>query len=76
MKQAIRTLGNRIDLLYREIDIAEKSMEEPEMNCEIEFAMNDIANFQREIKELQEAIEILNNHQFSTNEKSHHRNIN
>lgn len=63
MKQAIKTLGNRIDLLYREIDIAEKSMEEPEMNCEIEFAMNDIANFQREIEELQEAIQILNNHQ-------------
>lgn len=38
-------------------------MEEPEMNCEIEFAMNDIANFQREIEELQEAIRILNNHQ-------------
>ena len=66
MKQAIKTLGNRIDLLYREIDIAEKQMEEPEMLCEIEFAMNDIANFQREIEELQEAIKILNKHKIKS----------
>jgi len=63
MKQAIRTLSTRINILYQEIEWCENQMEEPEMNCEIEFAMNDIANFKREIEELQEAIKILNNHQ-------------
>lgn len=66
MKQAIRTLSTRINILYQEIERCEKWMEEPEMLCEIEFAMNDIANFQREIEELQEAIKILNNHQIKT----------
>lgn len=63
MKQAIKILGNRIGIIYQEIERCEKLMEEPEMLCEIEFAMNDILNFQREIEELQEAIKILNNHQ-------------
>lgn len=66
MKQAIKTLSTRINILYQEIERCEIQMEEPEMNCEIEFAMNDIANFQREIEELQEAIKILNSHKIKS----------
>ena len=62
MNQAIKTLIARITVLNQEIERREKEMEEPEMLCDIEFAMNDLLNFHCEIKELLEAIKILNNH--------------
>ena len=60
MKKAIKALEYRIGKLNEGIAVAEKAMEEPEMVCDIEFASNDIANYELEIMELQKAIEILN----------------
>ena len=63
MKQAIKTLEKRINLLHQKIDESQVAVDEPEMVCEYTFAMADIANWKSEIMELQEAIKILNNHQ-------------
>lgn len=63
MKQAIKTLEKRIDLLHQKIDESQGAVDEPEMVCDYTFAMADIANWELEVLELQEAIKILNNHQ-------------
>lgn len=60
MQKAIKTLEKRIELLNIEHSKAQKISDEPEMLCDYEFAINDMANIEAEIIELQSAIKILN----------------
>lgn len=62
MKQSIKILKQRIDILHLKIDEHQKFVDEPEMNCELVFAQNDIANWELEVIELQKACEILIKH--------------
>lgn len=59
MNRAINTLKARIEKINERINETQKVVDEPEMLCDIEFAMNDIANYELEIMELQKAIQIL-----------------
>lgn len=59
MKKAIYVLQKRIKLLNKEITLMEKRTENAEMVCELDWAQNDITNWENEIEELQKAIEIL-----------------
>ncbi len=59
MNRAINVLKNRIGSLNECIKDSQKVVDEPEMLCDYEFAMNDIANYELEILELQKAIQIL-----------------
>jgi hypothetical protein len=61
MKQAIKVLEKRIELLNKEYDKKDKEFEDCEMVCDIEFLQNDLANIELEIIELKKAIEVLNN---------------
>jgi len=61
MKQSIKILEKRIELLNIEYDKKEKQFDNCEMVCDIEFLSNDLANIELEIIEHQKAIEVLNN---------------
>ena len=61
MKQAIKVLEKRIELLNNECEKKNAQFENVEMVCDIEFLNNDLANIELEIIELQSAIKILNN---------------
>lgn len=61
MKQAIKVLEKRIELLNKEYDKKDKEFDECQMVCDHEFLRIDLANFELEIIELQKAIKILNN---------------
>ena len=60
MKQAIKVLEKRIELLNNEYDKQEQKFDYYEMACDCEFLINDLANIELEIIELQTAIKILN----------------
>ena len=60
MKQAIEVLEKRIELLNNEYDKQEQKFNYYEMACDYEFLINDLANIELEIIELQNAIKILN----------------
>lgn len=60
MKQAIKVLEKRIEILNKEWDKKDEQFDNCEMTCELEFLQNDLANIELEIIELQEAIKILN----------------
>lgn len=60
MKQAIKVLEKRIELLNKEYEKKDKEFDDCEMVCEHEFLQNDLANMELEIIELQKAIKILN----------------
>ena len=60
MKQAIKVLEKRIELLNNEYDKQEQKFNYYEMACDYEFLINDLANIELEIIELQTAIKILN----------------
>ncbi len=60
MKQAIKVLEKRIELLNNEYDKQEQKFNYYEMACDYEFLINDLANIELEIIELQNAIKILN----------------
>ena len=60
MKQAIKVLEKRIELLNNEYDKQEQKFDYYEMACDYEFLINDLANIELEIIELQNAIKILN----------------
>ena len=59
MNYAIKTLEHRIGQINERIKEAQLIVDEPEMLCDYEFAMNDIGNYQSEIIELESAIKIL-----------------
>lgn len=60
MKQAIKVLENRIELLNKEWGKKDKAFETCEMVSDHEFLSNDLANIELEIIELQKAIKIIN----------------
>ena len=60
MKQAIKVLEKRIEILNKEWDKKDKEFEECEMVCDYEFLRTDLANMELEVMELQKAIELLN----------------
>ena len=60
MEQAIKVLEKRIELLNNEYDKQEQKFDYYEMACDYEFLINDLANIELEIIELQNAIKILN----------------
>jgi predicted secreted Zn-dependent protease len=60
MKQAIKVLEKRIELINKEYEKKDKEFDNCEMVCEHEFLQNDLANMELEIIELQKAIKILN----------------
>lgn len=55
MKQAIKVLEKRIELLNSEWDRKDKEFENCEMVCDHEFLQNDLANIELEIIELAHA---------------------
>ena len=59
MQKAINTLTSRIERLNEEFKKSEKISDEPELLSDYEFALNDMANIELEILELQFAINIL-----------------
>ncbi len=59
MQKAINTLVARIEKLNEAFDKAEKISDEPELLTDYEFALNDMANIELEIIELQFAINVL-----------------
>ena len=60
MKQVIKVLEKRIELLNKEYDKQEQKFDYYELACDYEFLINDLANIELEIIELQNAIKILN----------------
>ena len=68
MNIAITTLRKRIELLNKEYEQAEKTMEEPELAADYFFAMNDMINISNECVELKHAIRILEHHTGITKE--------
>lgn len=60
MKQAIKVLEKRIELLNKEWDKKDNAFDNCEMVCDHEFLQNDLANIELEIIELQKAIKLLN----------------
>lgn len=61
MNRAINTLKARIHKIEERMAETQKVIDEPEMMCDYEFAVNDIGNYELEIMELQKAIQILDN---------------
>ena len=59
MQKAINTLTARIKILNEAFDKVEKISDEPELLMDYEFALNDMANIELEIIELQFAINVL-----------------
>ena len=60
MKQAIKVLEKRIELLNKEWDKKDTDFDNCEMVSDHEFLQNDLANIELEIIELQKAIKLLN----------------
>jgi prefoldin subunit 5 len=60
MKQAIKVLEKRIELLSKEWDKKDAEFENCEMVCDHEFLSNNLANIELEIIEIQKAIKLLN----------------
>ena len=60
MKQAIKVLEKRIELLNKEYEKRDKQIEDFVTISEYEFLMCDLANIELEIIELQNAIKCLN----------------
>lgn len=60
MKQAIKVLEKRIELLNSEWNKKDAEFENAEMTSDYEFLRCDLANIELEIVELQGAIEVLN----------------
>jgi len=60
MKQAIKVIEKRIEILNKEYDKKNKQFEDCESISDYEFLQNDLANMEFEIIELQGAIKILN----------------
>ena len=59
MKQAIKVLEKRIELLGKEWDKKDAEFDNCEMTSDYEFLRNDLANIELEIIELQKAIKLL-----------------
>ena len=70
MQLAINILQKRITEINERIKEAQKIADEPEMLCDIEFAMNDIGNYELNIIEICEAIQILKNAETLKNKKA------
>ena len=68
MNTAITTLRKRIELLNKEYEQSEKTMENPDEVEDYFFAMNDMINISNECVELQHAIRILEHHTGITKE--------
>ena len=64
MKQAIKVLEKRIEILGKEWDKKDAEFDNCEMVCDHEFLQNDLANIEFEIIELQKATGNLNIHSF------------
>ena len=60
MINVIKTLESKISEINQEIEKAEKRMEEPEMVCDYEFALNDAANLEKLKIEYEQAINLIN----------------
>ncbi len=60
MKQAIKVIEKRIELLGKEWDKKDAEFDNCEMTSDYEFLRNDLANIELEIIELQKAIKLLN----------------
>ena len=60
MKQVIKVLEKRIEILGKEWDKKDAEFDNCEMVCDHEFLQNDLANIELEIIELQKAIKLLN----------------
>lgn len=60
MKQAIKVLEKRIELLNAEWNRIDAQFENIEMTSDYEFLKSDLENIELEIVELQKAIGILN----------------
>jgi hypothetical protein len=60
MKQAIKVLEKRIELLNKDYNKKDVEFENCEMTSDFEFLQNDLINIELEIIELQSAIKILN----------------
>jgi prefoldin subunit 5 len=60
MKQAIKVLEKRIELLGKEWDKKDAEFDNCEMSSDYEFIRTDLANIELEIIELQKAIKVLN----------------
>ena len=60
MKQAIKVLEKRIELLNKEYEKKDKQIEDFVTISEYEFLMCDLENIELEIIELQNAIKCLN----------------
>jgi len=59
-KKAIKVIERHIEQLNKNFKEAEKRAEEPEMVCDYEFSLNEMANIELEIIEMQFAIKKLN----------------
>lgn len=59
MDKAIKCLEARIERLNKEMVEVQSRIDEPEMLCDYEFAINDMANLETEVIELQSAIKKL-----------------
>jgi hypothetical protein len=70
MQIAINHLQKKVEELNQRITEAEKVMDEPEMLCDYEFAMNDISNYRFSIMQICQAIEILKNAETLKNKKA------
>tara|TARA_R110002049_G_scaffold4063_2_gene29291 strand:- start:3953 stop:4168 length:216 start_codon:yes stop_codon:yes gene_type:complete len=57
--KAVRCIESRIQELNKEIDLAEKIMDEPEMMADYHFAKSDRDNFRDEVINLRNTIEYL-----------------
>ena len=60
MKQAIKVLEKRIEILNKEWDRKDKQFNECEMISDYEFLTSDLINIELEIVELQKSIQLLN----------------
>lgn len=60
MKQAIKVIEKRIEILNSEYEKKDKEFENCEMISDYEFLRNDLVNIELEIIELQKAIKIIN----------------
>ena len=60
MKQAIKVLEKRIEILNKEWGRKDKQFNECEMISDYEFLTSDLINIELEIVELQKSIQLLN----------------
>ena len=60
MKQAIKVLEKRIEILNKEWDKKDAEFDNCEMVSDHEFLRNDLANIELEVIELHKAIKLIN----------------